>query len=269
MSRKTNNKKMLYQLEKEIKKLEYDVNHAKLKNIEIRALRNLKIALRTGQLIAPYAATWGIIFGIFSALGNVPFVRDDVKQNLQTKKFDSLGNVRYEEQYAKFKDTKWTLFYTDKWQDVGEGLYAREVKKYEINSKMTEDAITKVVNDNDVSSLDELLGKPRSSYVEKKNNLTISELEEDACMRAIIYSTDINDYIVVKESVNNNIGGSFVYIFFDFISSLAIYGFRKTLSSFDYKDCIYNIKRSNPKVDVETLKKKLELKKSNYERLTR
>ena len=260
---------MLYQLEKEIKKLEYDVNHAKLKNIEIRALRNLKIALRTGQLIAPYAATWGIIFGIFSALGNVPFVRDDVKQNLQTKKFDSLGNVRYEEQYAKFKDTKWTLFYTDKWQDVGEGLYAREVKKYEINSKMTEDAITKVVNDNDVSSLDELLGKPRSSYVEKKNNLTISELEEDACMRAIIYSTDINDYIVVKESANNDTGISLVYIFCDFMSSLAVYGIISKVSSFYYKDCISDIKRNSKKVDIDMLKKKLEIKKSNYERLTR
>lgn len=270
MSKKTNNKKMLYQLEKEIKKLEIDIKYTRLRNLEIRMLRDLKIALRTGQLLAPYTVAFGIIFGIFSFAGNSPFVKDEVKQNLRTKKeFDSLGNVRYVEQYAEFDNDKWTLFHTEKWKDIGDGLYARIIDKYIIDSKMTEEVIAKIVNGNEVSSLEELFGKPDSSYVEKKNNLTEEELNENATLKAIIYLEDINDYAMVRETISDNIGCSVLYLVCGAFTSLMICMVRGSYSSFNYADCVNNIKERYTKLDVETLKKKLEIKKSNYERLTR
>ena len=66
-------KKMLLEMRKEISKLENEIKHSKIGNTKVYALRGLKIVLRTGQLIAPFAVTAGITIGGFSLLGGTPF----------------------------------------------------------------------------------------------------------------------------------------------------------------------------------------------------
>lgn len=50
---------------------------------------------------------------------------------------------------------------------------------------------------------------------------------------------------------------------------LIISTWRDTFSNFDFKKSLEKIEEENQKVDVESLKKILELKKDNYNRLTR
>ena len=79
-------KKMLLEMQKEIKELENEIKYSKIGNAKIYALRGLKIVLRTGQLIAPFVVTVGITIGGFSLLRVTPFYRDKHKQKLEMMK---------------------------------------------------------------------------------------------------------------------------------------------------------------------------------------
>ena len=261
-------KKMLLEMQEEIRKIETEISLSGVKNLQANLFRWSKISLRTGQLILPYAVTIGITLGAFSSLGRMPFIRDDVKRNLEIKKeLDSNGKIRYEEQYNKFDDAISTVSYFEKWQRETNGLYSRNVKTY-IVDRIPEDILNKVLNEKFIS-LDEVLGEPMSSKVEKKNNLTHEEINADSYIQAIIYKTINDDYIIVKEPVVDNIGITAIWIILTVLLESIPYQWRKTESSFYYLDYISEIKAKHPTIDVKVLKRKLEIKKENYNRLMR
>ena len=261
-------KKMLLEMQKEINKLEKEIKYSKINNSKIYALRGLKIALRTGQLIAPYAITLGITFGIFSALGGTPFYRDKHKQKLEImKEIDSLGNIRYEQQYGEYENNTSVISYYSKWNYVGNNLYSRDIDTYEL-SDMTEEQILKLIND-DVESLHEVLGEPISKKTETKNNLSEEDLQSEPFLQAMIYSKFDDDFIMVKESSGDNIGITLVWALVTALAEIIPVLWREESSDFDYRYCIKKIKEKHPTIDVEELTKKLEIKKSNYDRLTR
>lgn len=266
--RRLERNKMLLQMQNEIKQLEFEIKHAKAENFKINMLKGLKISLRFGQLIAPFAVTAGITFGAFAAMGGTPFILDDQKKYLETKKeMDSLGNIRYEQQYEEFNSTAATISYVSKWEKASDGFYSRDVKTYNIN-EITEDIITKVINDVDILSLDEMFGKPKSS-VETKNNLTDEELETKPHLQAVMYSKSDDDFIVVKESILANVSITVLWILITIIVEVLPLYYRDEISSFDYYHSIKRIKEKYPQVNVEELKKKMQIKMNNYNRLTR
>lgn len=261
-------KKMLLRMKKEIKKLEMEIKHSKISNSNIKALKALKISLRFGQLIAPYAVTAGIVIGGFSILGATPFYIDDHKKKLEMKKeFDSSGNIRYEQQYDAYENSKSTISYYGKWMSQTDGFYSRDVEIYSIGD-ITEEKIMKLVNQNNISSLQEVLGKPISKKIETKNNLTEKELTEGSYLQAIMYNEFEDDFIMVKESSGDNIGLTVVCLFITLLAEIIPLAWR-SFSHFDFGDCVKEIKRKHPAIDIEKLVKKLEIKRSNYDRLTR
>ncbi len=261
-------KKMLLQMENEIKKLEMQIKHSKFTNAKINALKNLKISLRFGQLIAPYIVAAGVTFGGFSIFGEIPFYRDKHKQKLEmVKEFDSLGNIRYEQQYAHYEESEGTISYYSKWTSLPDGLYSRNIKVYSIED-ITEETIMKLVNGNNIDSLEEILGEPILRKTETKNNLTDEELSGDSYLQAIMYSESENEYVMVRESVDDNVGFTLLCIILTFFAEL-ITALVRSSTSFDFGDCVSEIKRNHPAIDVEELTKKLEIKRDNYNRLTR
>lgn len=267
---KLEKQKMIANLEKEIKKLEFTIKHEKLVNKKIEALKYLKYCLKTLQLLAPYAMTATIVFGSFCIFGDAPFVRDDIKKYLRTAKtYDSYGNVSYEEQYDDFKNPEGTVTYYSKWEKVDNEFYSREVKKYEIG-KITNEEVEKLINSNDTASLEDIFGKEVSSSTEKRNNLTEEEINRDPYLEALIYSESDNEFIVVKESVADNIGWTAVCLILAVAAEILPLGYRVEISSFDYEESLRRIKESSNSINnTRELKKRLEIKKSNYKRLTR
>ena len=262
-------KKLLLQMEKEIRELQMDIKHSKISNAKINALRALKISLRFGQLIAPFVVTAGITIGGFAALGGTPFYRDRHKQNLEMmKKFDSFGNIIYEQQYDDYAVTKNTISYYGKWTNSKDGFYSRNVEIYSIGN-ITEETIMKLVNENNISSLQEVLGEPISNKTETKNNLTEEELACDSYLQAFIYSEFEDDYIMVKESIDDNIAITFLWIVMTILCELIPIVWRISGSTFNFGDCVKKIKSKYPHVDTEELARRLEIKRSNYDRLTR
>ena len=261
-------KNFLLNLEKELKELENEVDEAKKKNAKNDTIRRLKISLRTGQLIAPYLLVASITFSLFSYVDLMPFVRDDQKCYLKAKKvFDSLGNIRYENQYKSFNEQYGSISYIGKWNKYDDTFYSREVKTYNIK-KADEETINKIVNDNDIDALESIFSSPESSF-QVSNNLTEEDLNNEPYIEATLYSTKENDFITIKEPVGDNIAFTFTWIIITLFSEVIPYALRDKISHFNYDNCVYMLKQKYPIADINELTRKLEIAKSNYNRLTR
>ncbi len=263
-------KKMLLQMKKEIEMLENELKYSKLVNLKISTVKNLKISLRFMQRITPYVLSAGIIAGGCKLIGfGLPFYSGDtLKINSNTmKEFDSLGNVRYEQQYDDYANSSNILYYYSQWQPDINGLYTRNVETYKLD-ELTEEEILKLFNKEDLK-LSDIFGEPISKKRETKNNVTEEELQQNDCLKAIIYSEDKNNYILYKETKEENNVITAAYLALTAVVELIPFFIRRNISTFDFDDCVSEIKRKYPAVDTDELIKKLEIRRSNYNRLMR
>lgn len=263
-------KKMLLQMKKELETLENELKYSKLVNLKISTVKNLKISLRFMQRIAPYVLTAGIMAGGCKLIGGgIPFYSGDTfKINSNTmKEFDSLGNIRYEQQYDDYENSSNILYYYSQWQQGNDGFYSRNVETYKLD-ELTEEEILKLFAKEDLN-LSDVFGEPTSKKRETKNNVTEEELQQKDYLQAIIYNEDENDYIIHKETMGENIAVTVIYLLLTALAELIPLFIRSEISSFDFDDCVREIKRKHPSVGTEELAKKLEIKRSNYDRLTR
>ena len=195
-------KKMLLQMKKELETLEYELKHSKLVNLKISTVKNLKISLRFMQRIAPYVLTAVIMAGGCKLVGGgIPFYSGDTfKINSNTmKEFDSLGNIRYEQQYDDYDNSSNILYYYSQWQQGNDGFYSRNVETYKLD-ELTEEEILKLFAKEDLN-LSDVFGDPTSKKRETKNNVTEEEIQQKDYLQAIIYNEDENDYIIHKETI--------------------------------------------------------------------
>lgn len=262
-------KMMLQQLKKEILDLEYDINHSKYTNLKVSALRNLKIALCTGKLAIPYILTASTTFILMSLFVSTPFIKDKQKKELQIKKeIDSLNNIHYEQQYEDFENYNGTISYFGKWIKQQDDLYSRKVEVYD-TGKVDENIVTEIVNNYDITSLDDIFGNAISSKVEIKNNLTEEEIKNPPYLQATIYSKSKDTFIIAKESVSDNFLTTLAWLMLTVIAEGIVLSVKKEYNSFNYDEEIEAIKEKYPTVDIEELRKRLEIKQDNYNRLTR
>lgn len=256
-------------LKEDIKKLEEDIKNSKTKNQKVKALRGLKYSLRFLQLIAPYAVAAGIGLGAFHALGITPFIRDEHKKYLESEnQFDSLGNVRYEEQYDNYKNATASIKYYGEWKKDDDGLYKRDIKKY-ANKKIDNDTIKEIVEKKDINSLEEIFGDPIARSVEKKNNITEDELNKKAYLQATTYSKDKDDFIIVTEDLATNIGTTILFLVVLLLLEVGTLSYREQFTSFNFGNSISDIKDRHRLIDTDELYGQLEDKKSEIEKLAR
>ena len=259
--------KLMLQMENEIKQLEFQLKYSKIKNLKIKMIRKLKIPLKMGQQIVPYVLVAGITFGGFAIFGKTPFIEDEYKKKFETKKeIDSLGNKTYEQQYSENNNFVGSISYIGKWEEQTDGFYSRNIKTYSTN-KVNEDIITRIVDDNDITSLDEIFGRPTSSKIETKNNLTKEELDSKEYLQAVIYSISDDDFIIIREDAETNLYSTIAWIASTLFLGFGVSLFSTATPFFDYKYYIERINEKYPLVDADELRKKLEIKQSNYNRL--
>lgn len=262
-------KRMLLELEREIKKIEFDIKHSKISNFKIKTLRKLKISLYAVRVISPYLITGGIVFGSFAAFGQTPFIKDNVKKELEIKKeLDSFGNIRYEEQYDEFLNDESTISYVSRWYAQNDGFYFREIKTYSTNG-VGENIVNKIVNDLEINSLEDLFGPPIFEKIEKQNNLSKDEIKKEAYLESITYSKKKDNFIVAKESLKNNILATVLWFLITLFVEIFTYAIRNNNSNVDFEEFVKKVKEEYPLINITELSKNLEIKKHNYERLTR
>jgi hypothetical protein len=264
MNKRQEQKQLLLQMKKEILSLEDSIKQYKLMNIEIKTIKNLKITARCIQLFAPYIVSTGIIYGGFTLLGNSPLVNDKTYLNVMTE-FDNEGNIRYESQYGSF-DGEDVLYYYSSWTK-DDDFYSRNIETYYLEDKTYEDLID-IFEYGDLK-LKYTFGQPTSNIKETKNNITEEELEQQPYLKAIIYEEDKDNYIITDESFNKGFFMALVCGGINALINVIIVIIRPKISSFDFIECINRINEENRPIDLDALNKKIELKKENYDRLTR
>ena len=256
-------------IKKEINKLEIELKFLKLINLKINTIKNIKISTRAMQYIAPYIFTAAFIGSFFKSFGlGLPFVEDTFQKNLKIKKsFDNLGNTSTEQQYDRFERDKNTLYYYSKWNLNENNYYSRTVETYRLN-KFSEEYIQKLLENNN-KELQDILGEPITRNTEIQKNIPQEELNKKEYIQILIYSEDTKDYIIYEETLSENLKVTLMYIILTSLGELITFGIRKQISDFNYSNCIEEIKRKNQLLNLDTITKKLELKKENYNRLMR
>lgn len=262
-------KKLLKKLKKEIKKLEYQVKHNKLANINISLKRIIRIIFELSKAAFPYVLTATVIAGLFKIVGlGFPYYSEDKVKRYShiMKDMDSLGNVRIEQQYDKFEEDTNFLYYYTKWIKEDNEFYSRNVEVYKLKD-ITEEDILKLFEKEDLK-LSDIFGKTITNKKETSNNIKINEEENKDYLQAIIYEKNKNDYIIKKESIDDNVAISLIYSLITLILGLII-SLKMSDSNYDLSGRLYKVERNYPFIDKDEIIKKLELKKNNYERLTR
>lgn len=262
-------KKLLMQLEKEIKDLEFKVNHTDLYNKKIGTIRNLKIGARALRVFAPYIITAGIVTGGFLACGVTPFGKNQMKEYSATmKEFDVNGNVRCTQQYGEFGNDVNKIYYYSKWQYDGQ-LYSRDVKVYKAEDLNYEEML-KYLDYSNVK-LEDILGKPTSNYKETTNNVEDADLKCEGHLKAVMYSYDKKDYVFRDFSLYENVGITLAYLLTVLFVQI-IPGIYREKFPFEFEEEMEKIKdRYCPlkEADIPSLKMNLKTSKSNYKVLTR
>lgn len=259
-------KKLLEILNEEIKATEKEMEEIKNFNIKQKAIKNLKILGKTVQLIAPYILMTSITLGVNSAASRA--LDKNAKQYLNTKKeIDSYGNTTIEEKYGNFDNEKNIITHYSKWEKCEDVFYKRNVNVYS-TTNLTEDKIEKIINDenNDIS-LNNVLGDPIETKVEKKNNLSHEEIMSDESLKATIYFEDKNISISTKDKNETKMLKQLITTMISamgIISYIGIHKFRK-FRNFNYKSDIEKIKEKHKSIIPSHLTLKLENQQNNYE----
>ena len=248
-----------------IKEIEDQLENAKYHNLKNKLLLNLSKGLINSRKFVPYLLITGITFSVFSFFASVPFVKDTKRQNLWLKKeIDSNGNIAVEEQYEKI-DNPSEISYISGWEPSSDGYYERKIVTYNIKTLNNED-IERIVLENDIS-LSSILGDPKISKVEKKNNVTEEELNQGPFIRAVIYDESLDRYSYIEESAATNNQLTIVWLLIEGLlcGTYALYD--KTYRDYKLKDRLYELEDKYAPLDVNQLTRKLEIRKETYQRM--
>lgn len=260
----------LMKMERDIKKMEFELKHQNIANAKRKTIKNLKISARALQLVAPYVLTAGLVFGGLAHFLYMPFsgeIEKEIFAHIITE-MDTLGNIRYEKKYSDFAGNN-ILYYYTKWSQNPDGTYSRMMKTYPLKKKTYEEIVELLKKEN--LNFEEAIGESEPDVViETKNALTEEEQKTEEFIKAVIYySVDKNDYVVRKMTFGENVIVMVIYAESVVGSQVLMKIIRKKYSSFNFVECVDHIREQNPLIDNESVTKKLELKRENYNRMIR
>ncbi len=258
---------LIKNLEEEIRTLSYQIHNAKYIEIKQKLLRRLKILVANLETIAPYTLISTGTLVLFSLLNITPFMRDNVKTpEYITKDIDNTGIIRYERSHNKHHSTN-KIYYYSSWQK-GATTYKRTVNIYDIKHIPTS-TIEKIVSGQITATLSELLGDPTETLIEEKNIVPEEELSSPPTIRALIYSKDENNYVIVKEPVLVNNMTTILYLILTIVLSIVPAKIREINDYPTLKEKIDIINDNYLSASILSSRTKLELLEENYKRLTR
>jgi len=258
--------KIVKNIKKEIEKLEYKIENKDIQNKKIELLKKLKTSVLVTRALAPYSISIILVYNFLRSIDQTPFYRDDVKIYMKEKKyFDSYNNIRYEQQYEEFENTLPILKYYNEWTKVNDNEYKRSVEIYNLK-KIKKKTINKLVEENDINKVKDLLYEPIQVQTEVKNNITEQELNTKPYLQAIIYNENKKEYTFIKQQSDKEFMNIFTFILLSLIGEIPTSLYRTYKSKFNFKESLNEIKNMD---NIEVLQKKLEIKKDNYNRLKR
>lgn len=261
-------KELIQNIKIDIENLKKEIALDKKKNIKNHGIRNLKISLRMIEFIGPYVLSTGLLFLTFKNNLSTPFILDNIKKESNIEKqIDSLNNIVVLKQYEEFENSKNTISNYSSWKLTDDDSYLRTIKVYELK-EIDEQELQTLINNITPEILDTITKENPSTQTEIKYNLINEELNTNSFYKAVIHSKDMNDFIMVKESVADNNEINFLYCIMNSLVIWAIFIIRRQIFEYKFFDKINKIDEQTMSIDYNEKKKILSIKKDNYERLT-
>lgn len=255
-------KEFLLSLKKEIEMLENKEKNIKLINFRINFVKNLEITARAMQLVAPFVLVASVVTGFFLIRKDIPFFRDNKKLYSSISfRIDNNGNISERRVYDDTTNSSVMSYYSD-WRNNDDGTYSRDIEIYSIDDITYGEVVEFLAN----NSLDKTLGDYVISYEEVVSNKAYTTSE--SYVEAVIYIEDKNNYILEKESVNSNYVSVSSYVICLLLTQLIPISYRSR-SSFSFSESVDDIKAQYKPLSVEHIRKKIKIKKDNYNRLMR
>lgn len=264
---KRRREELIKNLEEEIKTLSYQIKNAKYIEIKQKLLRKLKILYESLITIAPYAITSVSTLALFSIANITPFIRDDCKTpQYITKDIDNTGIVRYEKSYKNHHNSNKIYYYTS-WKKEN-NTYKRTINIYDVKN-IPISTIEKIIYGKITTNIPDLLGNPIETINEETNTISNEELSSPPTIRALLYSKDENNYIIIKEPVLVNNITTIIYIILTLLLSIVPAKIREISDYPTLKEKIDIINDNYSGISIISARTKLELLEENYKRLTR
>lgn len=258
---------LIKNLEEEIRTLSYQIENAKYMEIKQKLLRRLKILVASLETIAPYTLISTGTLVLFSLLNITPFMRDNIKTpEYITKDIDNTGIIRYERSYTKHHSTN-KIYYYSSWQKDA-NTHKRTINIYNVKN-IPISTIEKVVSGQITTTLYELLGDPTETIIEEKNNVSKEELSSPPTIRALIYSKNESNYVIVKEPILVNNMTTILYLILTIVLSIVPAKIREINDYPTLKEKIEIINDNYLSTSTISARTKLEQLEENYKRLTR
>lgn len=252
-------------LSKDIKELEEELKDEKLKRIKVKTIKNLKITARIIQLLAPYVTTSLVLAGTFKYTNNTPILKDNETMYLTAyEEMDSKSKVDLDVDYELPRKENTKLIVVTKWHKEND-YYEREILSYDL-----ENISTDIIFDNIEKSPEKILTyleKPTKTKIEKKNNLTSSQLNEEDYYKVILRYVFMDDFIIVEESKGKNALQTIAYLLLNMLISEGVYYARKGITKYSFTKEMEKIKSEYRADDIDRKIKRLEIKKDTYKRL--
>ena len=261
-----NTNSVIKNLEVDIDNLEDMLKKVKPINLKKHVVKDIKITGKLFKFILPFALMTSATFSVASDFNFTPVKLDDVKicQNIRTE-FDNRNNETIQYQFKEFSEIDNRLYYTGNWNKVGENYYERDYRVYPIS--LDKVGLIKGLLETDEDLLLQYLGEPLTNVTTVRNNVSDEELEQKPYIDVVTYGKDNTNCIIGKESKITNAANTLLYLIGN--AGVCLLGVSK-IKPFRM-DIIDEVKRLNKKykpIDEKLLRRKLEIKKDNYERLT-
>lgn len=258
-------KKILLSLQKDIKRIKYQINHPNLWNAKTKTIKNLKIFSKVCILVTPYILTAGITINV----GNN--IMEGFEQKYVNKQ--DINNDFYDNIYIS-NNIDDMLIYCNKWQKSNNG-YERILKIYD--NKNIDEATKQILIENNELNCEDIIGNPIS--YEKEHKLEVSGEELNSSIQLLrVYYSDLNNNInIINETsksyeINQN---SYIFLKIIVIISLMLCTeslvalIKAKLTNSDIINIINKTKNEYPEISISELKKILKIKEQNYNRLMR
>lgn len=251
-------------LSNEIIDLEKTINGLEKVNKRNTRIKNIKVFGHFIRLILPIIASVGVALGAMLFFGDVPFYPQDVEKiGHYEETFDNKGETRIDKKYMTEKIQSSYVEYYSKWQLKEDNKYYRNHNIYYFDSRNVALDKAKGAVTIDGVNMDSIFGKPESSKLEVKNDLSEEDINNDGYIKVVYSYKDFNDRIIEGQDWMDNI--LLTMLFFCLIGmNFVIFIHIDELTNYDYEKCIEVINHDYQLIDIIDLKKELGAKKSEY-----
>ena len=200
-------------------------------------IKNLKITKNILKYSGSYVLVAGVSFGLLNAVHLNPFKKDSREVSLLIKTECDSDGVNKDTKSYKFKtnDLKNTATFVGAWQKDDNGYYARDINEYELKDDVSKKEIEEVVTSSNAPYLLDTISRKKSTHKEEKYTISDYEAGKNPYASATIYRVDKKDYVIEKETDDENKKSTQAFFVLNILADLFATGLFKVDEMYEKK----------------------------------